>query len=65
MKKLKSDGFLLEATKPDNWLNSKIKFRTTEKSLKEYPYLETEENGLIKALELDIPPYNKSKIEYV
>ena len=65
MKKLKSDGFLLEATKPDNWLNSKIKFRTTEKSLKEYPYLETEENGLIKALEFDIPPYNKSKIEYV
>ena len=63
MKKLKSDGFLLEATKPYNWLNSEIEFRTTEKSLKEYPFLEIVENCLIKALEFDFQAYNKSKIE--
>ena len=64
---MKPSGFFVQATNPNNWLYSQIKYRATNKSLIDYPFLTTVSigRGLIKVAEFEPPPPYTIKIEYV
>ena len=60
---IESSGFYVQATNPNRNLLSGIKYMATEKSLKDYPYLETHADGKITTVNYEYPPHDQVYIE--
>ena len=55
----------MEATNPNEFLHSKVKYRALNRSIKNYPYLDFDKRGLLTVDPFKSFPSDKVKIELV